>query len=98
MLKFVAYGVLHLSWFWTLCMSQVSSPDYRGLFWGVLPVAALHTAAAAFLFTRANKGQRACLAAFSSLALLSFLDLTTRVWLHLGLLSWLLRDVLSIKL
>lgn len=94
MFKALLFGTLLLSGFWTLFASRASSPDYKALFWNILPFAVVHATLAAFLFYRVNKWRRACLTTFCSLALVSFLDLTTRVWLHFGLLTWLLRDVL----
>jgi len=97
-LKSLAFGILLFSGFWTLFASHASSPDYRALFWSVLPFAVVHVALAVFFFKHASAWGKGCLAAYCCLALLSFLDLTTRDWFHLGLLSWLMRSVLSIEL
>lgn len=91
MSKALLYGLLLLSGFWTLFASRASSPDYKALFWNILPFALVHVALAVYFFMRVSVLGKACLTTFSSLALLSFLDLTSRVWLHFGLLSWLLR-------
>jgi|GEM_PF-1242026 len=97
-LKSLAFGILLFSGFWTLFASHASSPDYRALFWGLLPFALVHVALAVFFFMHASVWGKGCLGVCSSLALLSFLDLTTRVWFHLGLLSWLMQSFLSIEL
>jgi len=97
-LKSLAFGILHFSGFWTLFASHASSPDYRALFWGLLPFAVVHAALAAYFFIHASVWGKGCLLLCSSLALLSFLDLTMRVWLHFALLSWLMRSFLSIEL
>ena len=97
-LNSLAFGILLVSGFWTLFASHASSPDYRALFWSVLPFAVVHVALTVFFFIHTSVWGKACLVVFSSLALLSFLDLTMRVWLHFGLLSWLLRDLLRIEL
>ena len=97
-LKSLAFGILLFSGCWTLFASYASSPDYRALFWSLLPFAVVHVALAVYFFLHASVWGKGGLAVFSSLALFSFLDLTMRVWLHFGLLSWLLRDVLSIEL
>ena len=86
----LAIALLIFSWLVMTLFSQVSSPDYKGVFFCTLPFAAAHMAILGFLFARVQGWGKACLAAFSSLALLSFLDLASRVWLHFGLLSWLL--------
>ena len=97
-LKSLAFGILLFSGSVILFMSHASTPDYRALFWSLLPFAAVHVALAVFFFMHASVWGKGCLAACCFLALLSFLDLTTRVWLHFGLLSWLLREVLRIEL
>ncbi len=97
LLQPLAFGILLFSWFATGFMSHASSPDYRALFWSVLPIAVVHVVLAVYFFMHAPVWGKGCLAVFSSLALLSFLDLTTRVWLSFSLLSWLLRDFLSIE-
>ncbi|WP_395749294.1 hypothetical protein [Prosthecobacter sp.] len=94
LLTWLGFGLLSLSWFVTLFLPQVSSPNYRSLFFGILPFAVLHLTLAIFIFMRAPVWGKGCIAVLSSLALLSFLDLTMRVWLHFGLLSWLLQGVI----
>ncbi len=97
-LKSLAFGLLLVSGFWTLFASHASSPDYRALFWSVLPFALVHVALAVFFFMHASAWEKGCLVVFSSLALLSFIDLTMRISLHFSLLSRLLSDVLRIAL
>jgi hypothetical protein len=55
-------------------------------------------ALAVFFFMHASAWEKGCLVVFSSLALLSFIDLTMRISLHFSLLSRLLSDVLRIAL
>ena len=81
-LKSLAFGILLFSGLVVLLVSHASSPDYRALFWNVLSFAVVHVALAVYFFTQAPVWGKCCLAAFSSLALLSFLDLTLRVWFH----------------
>ena len=97
-LNSLAFGILLVSGFWTLFASHASSLDSRALFWSVLPFAVVHVALTVFFFMRAPVWGKCCLAAYCCLALFSFLDLTVWVWFHLGLLSWLMRSVLSIEL
>jgi hypothetical protein len=84
-LKSLAFAILLFSGLATLFVSHASSPDYRALFWAVLPFAALHSALTVYFSTRAPLWGKCCLAVFSSLALLSFLELTLRVWFHVRL-------------
>lgn len=97
-LKSLAFGILLFSGLVILFMSHASTPDYRALFWSLLPFALVHVALAAFFFMHASAWGKGGLVVCSSLALLSFLDLTMRIWLHFSFLSWLLRDMLSIEL
>lgn len=97
-LKSLAFGILLFSGLVVLFVSHASSPDYRALFWSVLPFAVVHVALAVRFFLHASAWGKASLAVLSSLALLSFLDLSMRVWLHFGLVSWLMRDALGIEL
>lgn len=85
MSKALLYGLLLLSGFWTLFASRASSPDYKALFWQILPFAAVHAALAVYLIKHAQFWSKCCLVVFSYLALLSFLELTLRVWFHITL-------------
>jgi hypothetical protein len=84
-LKLLASGILLLSWFVTLFMSQVSSPNYRALFWWVLPFAVTHLALVVCFFTRTRGWKQWLLACFSALSLLSFVEMSSRVWFHVRL-------------
>lgn len=95
--KSLAFGLLVFSGLVILSVSQASSPNYVMLFWSMLPFALFHAPLAVFTFMHAPVWGKGCIAVLSSLALLSFLDLTMRVWLRFGLLSWLLRDFLYIE-
>ena len=66
----LAFGILLFCWFVTLCMSQVSSPDYRAVFWGVLPFAVTHLALVVYFLTQTRGWKQWLLACFSALALL----------------------------
>jgi hypothetical protein len=96
--KNLAFVILLFSGLVILFMSLASTPDYRALFWSVLPFALVHMALAVFFFMHASAWEKGFLVVFSSLALISFIDLTMRISLHFSLLSWLLSDVLRIAL
>ena len=85
MFKALLFGTLLLSGFWTLFASRASSPDYKALFWNILPFAAVHTALAVYFIKRAQFWGKCCLVVYCYLALLSFLELTLRVWFHFRL-------------
>lgn len=85
-LKSLAFAVLLFSGSVILILSHASTPDYRALFWSLLPFALVHVALALFFFMHASAWEKGCLLVFSSLALLSFIDLTMRISLHFSLL------------
>ena len=97
-LKSLAFAVLLISGSVILILSLASTPDSRALFWSLLPFALLHLALAAFFFMHASAWEKGFLVVFSSLALISFIDLTMRISLHFSLLSRLLSDLLRIAL
>jgi hypothetical protein len=84
-LKHLAFGILFFCWLVTLFMSQASSTDYRVLFWSVLPFATTHLALVVLIFVQNHDWKRWLLACFSAPALLSFLEMTCRVWFHVRL-------------
>jgi hypothetical protein len=82
-LKSLAFGILLFSGLAILFVSHASSPDYRAMFWSLLPFAVIHSALAVYFFTHASVWGKSCLAVFSWLALFSFLEMTLRVWPHI---------------
>ncbi|WP_294385753.1 hypothetical protein [Prosthecobacter sp.] len=80
------FGILLFCWFVTLFMSQASSPNYQTLFWRVMPFAAAHIALVIYFIVRTSGIKPWLLAFFSAPAVISFLDMTCRVWLHVRLL------------
>ena len=82
-LDFVRAGALVLillSGIFTVFVSQASSPDYRRLFWSILPVALFHFTVAALYFLRVPYWTRWA-ALGSAIVALGFLaEMISRVW------------------
>ena len=65
----------------TAFMSQASSPDYRALFWKILPFALFHFGLVIGYFTRVHRWHRWLAIGFGALAALGFAEMALRVWL-----------------
>ena len=61
--------------------SQASSPDYRTLWWTMLPYAAVHVVAITFYFVRVPYLSRWVAVLVGVVAIQSFAELSLRVWL-----------------
>jgi hypothetical protein len=61
--------------------SQAASPDYRGLWWMMLPYAVAHVAALAVYVARVPRLSRWLAVLIGAVAIQSFADLSLRVWL-----------------
>ena len=84
MFGFVRGGALVLvllSGVLTVFVSQVSSPDYRRLFWSIVPVAALHFIFALIYFLRVHHWTRWGALSLAIIALGFFSEMIVRVWL-----------------
>jgi hypothetical protein len=60
--------------------SQASSPDYRALWWMILPDAIAHTVAAVCYFVWVLNWSRWLVAVVAGIAMLSYLEFTLRTW------------------
>ena len=83
-LAFTRAGALTLSILsgvYVAFISQASSPDYRRLFWSIMPVALFHFAVAAFYFVLVRRWTRWVAFSFVVLVLAFFGEMTYRVWL-----------------
>ena len=83
-LDFMRAGALvlvFLSGLLTAFVSQASSPDYRRLFWSVLPVAVFHFALALVYFLRVRHWTRWGALGLAIVALGFLGEMTLRVWL-----------------
>ena len=69
----VASGLL------TAFMSQASSPDYKALFWSLVPLAAIHFAAVAIYFFRIHSWHRWLALAIGLLAAFAVTEMALRV-------------------
>ena len=65
----------------TAFMSQASSPDYRRLFWSILPFALFHLCLVVGYFIRVRRWHRWLALGIGLLAGLAFAEMTLRVWL-----------------
>ena len=65
----------------TLLLSQAASPDYRLLFWRLLPWAALHLLCSIISSMLSTFRWRCLLAAYTLIVLASFSELALRVWM-----------------
>ena len=70
-----------LSGLLTAFISQAASPDFRRLFWSVLPVAAFHVALASFYFLRSRHWTRWGVLSLAFVALGFLGEMAVRVWL-----------------
>ena len=61
--------------------SQAASPDYRGLWWMMLPYAAIHVVALTVYFVRVPYLSRWMAVIVGAVAMQSFAELSLRVWL-----------------
>ena len=77
-------GVLLFCWIVTVFTSRAPSPDYRVLFWCVLPIAMLYLALVVLLYKHAPIWGRWSLVVLSSLAFQSFLELALAAWLPIS--------------
>ena len=76
-----AFVLVFLSGLLTAFVSQASSPDYRRLFWSVLPVAVFHFALALVYFLRVRHWTRWGALGLAIVALGFVGEMTLRVWL-----------------
>ena len=77
------YGVLALtvaSGALTIFLTQASSPDYRKLFWSVVPFAGFHLLAAGFYFLRVHCWCRWIVAAAAATVSFFLGEMALRVW------------------
>ena len=83
-LPFVRGGLLVLifsSGLYTTFISQASSPDYRRLFWSIVPVAVVHFALAIIYFIRVRDLTRWAALGVTIVALAFLAEMSLRVWL-----------------
>lgn len=83
-LDFLRAGALvlvFLSGLFTAFVSQASSPDYRHLFWSILPFAVFHFVLAGVYFSRARHWTRWGALGLAIIALVFFGEMILRVWL-----------------
>jgi hypothetical protein len=66
--------------FYTALISQVSSPDYRGLFWSSLPVALVHFTLALGYIICVRHCTRWIVLCFAIVVLAFYGEMTLRVW------------------
>jgi len=72
--------VVVLLGFYTAFSSQASSPDYRRLFWSILPVALVHFALAFGYFFRVHHWTRWISLGAAVVAIRFYGEMTLRVW------------------
>jgi len=70
-----------LSGAYTAFVSQASSPDYRRLFWNILPIALIHFALVIVYFLRVRHWTRWAALSVAIVALGFLSEMTLRVWL-----------------
>jgi hypothetical protein len=65
----------------TAFYAQASSSNYQQLFWTIMPFAAVHCVMTAVYFVQIRDWSRWCAFAIGVIALISFGEMTFRVWL-----------------
>jgi hypothetical protein len=76
----VAFLLVLLSGLCAIFYSQASSPNYRMLFRGLLPIALFHFVASTIYFVRVRHWTRWAAFVLEIFAILSFSELSLRVW------------------
>lgn len=64
---------------WITVLSQVSSPDYKALFWGLAPIAALHFLMVAAYFVSIRHDSRWLAFGFGTITVMSFGEFAWRI-------------------
>jgi hypothetical protein len=80
-LQAALFILLFLTGSFTFLSAHVSSPDYRGLFWSVLPLAIIHLIATVSYMLWVPNWTRWLTAAFAIFSLGSYLMFAVRIWL-----------------
>jgi len=83
-MTFMRTGVLIVTvllGFYTAFISQASSPGYRRLFWGILPVALVHFTLALGYFFRVRHWTRWICLSIAILVMAFYGEMTLRAWL-----------------
>jgi hypothetical protein len=76
-----ALVVVMLSGFLIAFLSQASSPDYRRIFWMILPIALVHLALSFGYSFRVRHWTRWLILCVAIIAMASYGEMTVRVWL-----------------